>query len=103
MSLFYLFIFFEGGGGGVRFTLWLFLVTHWKSKRHYLVDHIEVIMTKIPFKDYQNAKKLSTDVFYWQMTKLQNVGSSYAVVLTKHRLYFTVVQPFILESPLIFL
>ena len=87
----------------MRFTLWLFLVTHWKSKRHYLVDRNQVIMTKIPFKDYLNAKKLSTDVFYWQMTKLENVGSSYAVVLTKHRLYLTVVQPFILESPLIFL
>ena len=83
------------------FTLWLFLVAHWKSKRHYLVDRNHVIMTKIPFKDYQNAKKLS--IFYWQMTKLENVGSSYAVVLTKHRLYFTVVQPFILESPLTFL
>lgn len=85
------------------FTLWLFLVAHWKSKRHYLVDRNQVIMTKIPFKDYQNARKLPTDVFYWQMTKLQNVGSSYAVVLTKHGLYFMVVQPFILESPLMFL
>ena len=55
----------------MRFTFWLFLVTHWKSKRHYSVDRNQVIMTKIPLKDYQNAKKLSTDVFYWQMTKIK--------------------------------
>ena len=87
----------------MRFTLWLFLVTHWKSERHYLVDRNQVIMTKTPFKGYQNANKLSTDVFYWQMIKLENVGSSYAVLLTKNGLYDTVVQPFILESQLIFL
>ena len=40
-----------------------FLVTHWKSKRRYSVDGSQDIMTKIPLKDYQNAKKLSTDIF----------------------------------------
>lgn len=47
----------------MRFTLWLFLVTHWKLKRRYSVDRKQLIMTKIPLKDYQNAKKLSTDIF----------------------------------------
>ena len=41
----------------------LFLVTHGKLKRRYSVDSSQDIMTKIPLEDYQNAKKLSTDVF----------------------------------------
>ena len=34
-----------------------------KIERRYSVDSSQDIMTKIPLKDYQNAKKLSTDVF----------------------------------------
>ena len=34
-----------------------------KIERRYSVDSSQDIMTKIPFKYYQNAKKLSTDVF----------------------------------------
>ena len=46
-----------------RGSITLFLVTHWKSKRRYSVDSSQDIMTKLPLKDYQNAQKLSTDVF----------------------------------------
>ena len=34
-----------------------------KIERRYSVDSSQDIMTKIPLKDYQNTKKLSTDVF----------------------------------------
>ena len=34
-----------------------------KIERRYSIDSIQDIMTKIPLKDYQNEKKLSTDVF----------------------------------------
>ena len=34
-----------------------------KIERRYSVDSSQDIMTKIPLKDYQNAKKLSTDIF----------------------------------------
>ena len=34
-----------------------------KIERRYSVDSSQDMMTKIPLKDYQNAKKLSTDVF----------------------------------------
>ena len=34
-----------------------------KIERRYSVDSSQDIMTKIPLKYYQNAKKLSTDVF----------------------------------------
>ena len=34
-----------------------------KIERRYSVDSSQNIMTKIPLKDHQNAKKLSTDVF----------------------------------------
>ena len=34
-----------------------------KIERRYLVDSSQDIMTKIPLKDYQNTKKLSTDIF----------------------------------------
>ena len=35
----------------------------WKIEKSYSVDSSQDIMTKLPLKDYQNAKKLSTDVF----------------------------------------
>ena len=34
-----------------------------KIETRYSVDSSQDIMTKIPLKDYQNTKKLSTDVF----------------------------------------
>ena len=34
-----------------------------KIERRYSVDSSQDIMTKIPLKYFQNAKKLSTDVF----------------------------------------
>ena len=69
-------------------------------------------MTKIPLKDNQNAKKLSTDVFDDRDQdkdgfKLENVGptfSSFAVVThLKSVVLLSLVQPIVLESLLIFL
>ena len=37
-------------------------ITLRKKARRYSVDSNQDIMTKLPLKDYQNAKKLSTDV-----------------------------------------
>ena len=39
------------------------LSTQYKQQKLLTVDSSQDIMTKIPLEDYQNTKKLSTDVF----------------------------------------
>ena len=55
----------NGDGNGLKGTVsrYLILSNTLKIERRYSVDSSQDIMTKIPLKDYQNAKKLSTDVF----------------------------------------
>ena len=69
----------------MRFTVWLVLVTHWKSKRCYSVDHKQVIMTKIPLKTTRMQRNypqmfLLADDQDKKGFKLENAGSSYTVI-----------------------
>ena len=55
-----------------------------KIERCYLVDSSQDIMTKIPLKDYQNVKKLSTDVFAGRRPRLVSLyfGSTFHLRIT---------------------
>ena len=56
-------VFTHENGGDLKGQYHAIFSNTLKIERRYSVDSSQDIMTKIPLKYYQNAKKLSTDVF----------------------------------------